>query len=288
MLILCKKKLVGSMKISKNATPFLLLFIFHFCLFLFTFKRKSHRNTVILLLSNIGFAFIFEYLTLNLFHGYRYKPDIFKKRFFDNILGAILSQAIYVPITATFLTVTKKNWKWKICASFIYYCIEKLFIFLKIYKVYWWKPVFTLVLLNGYFYISDGFYRALSSQRRWALAIGHYFSILVIWIMYMYASALRRKVRFGLGHFHSWTEHFKSIPLYSLLLSLIAFATSRKHKFVYRLLLPTIHIILDKFLKKIGVLKINFRYSIGALPWYAFMVYVSRFLYKIIYRKQDA
>lgn len=271
---------------NKNSTPFLLLGVIHLCMFLILLKRKKQKDLWILLLSNIGFAYLFEYPTLNLFHGYRYKPSIMKKHVFDSILGAIFSQAIYVPITATFLTLLNKNWKWKTNFSIFYYCIEKLFLRLNIYKVSWWRPIYTPVLLNVYFYISDRFYKALSTQKRWAMAIAHYMGIEVVWISFMYIFAIKRSIRFGRGYFHTWTEHFKIIPLYSLLLSLIATITSTKAGALYRVLLPLWHIIIDITLVKIGILKVDIKQFLLTSSRYILMTIFSRFFYKTIYKKK--
>lgn len=270
---------------NKNSIPFLLLTIIPLGMILILFKRKKQKDVWILLLSNIGFAYIFEYPTLNLFHGYRYKPKMMRRNVFDSILGAIFSQAFYVPVTATFLTLLKKNWKWKIIFSLFYYCIEKLFLRLNIYKVNWWRPIYTLVLLNVYFYISDGFYHALSDKKRWAMRIAHYFAIEVVWITIMYISAANRLIRFGHGFIHTWTEHFKIIPLYSLILSLIAAVTSSKDKVYYWFILPLSHVIIDIILVIIGILKVNTQQLLMISSRYFLMTVISRFFYKIIYQK---
>ncbi|WP_160723897.1 hypothetical protein [Bacillus sp. USDA818B3_A] len=270
---------------NKNTAPFLALAFIHLGLFLLLLKRKRQKDIWILLLSNIGFAYLFEYPTLNLFNGYKYKPSIMKKRVFDSILGAIFSQAFYVPIAATFLTLLNKNWKWKINFSIFYYFIEKLFLRLHIYKVNWWKPIYTLVLLNVYFYISDGFYKALSTQKKWAMAIAHYFSIEVVWVTLMYISAMKRYIRFGRGSFHTWTEHFKIIPLYSLILSFIAAFTSSKTGLFYRSLPTLSQIIIDIILVKMNILKVNTKPFLVTCFRYLVMTFISRFFYKTIYKK---
>lgn len=118
-----------------------------------------------MLFANIGMAFLFEYVVLNLFQAYTYKPKLLKKPYFDNILGAILSQALYIPVSSTFITIFRKDWKWKIGFSLYFYCIEKLFIWLKIYEIKWWKPVYKFVLLPTYYVISDFFYKGLCHQK---------------------------------------------------------------------------------------------------------------------------
>ncbi len=149
--------------INRNSVPFLILALIHFILLFPLIQKKRNKNTWILLLSNIGFAYLFEYFVLNLFKAYRYKPSVFKKRYFDNIFGAILSQGVFVPIASTFLTVFQKDWKWKACFSLFYFLIEKLFLRLKIYKENWWSPVYTFILILCYFILSDFFFKGLKA-----------------------------------------------------------------------------------------------------------------------------
>ncbi|MBM7652763.1 hypothetical protein [Neobacillus cucumis] len=275
-----KKKLL-----NKNSIPFLLLAVIHLIMFIILSKRSKQKGTWILLLSNIGFAYLFEYPTLNLFNGYRYKPSIMKKRVFDSILGGIFSQGFYVPITATILTLLNKNFKWKISFSILYYCIEKLFLRINIYKVNWWKPIYTLVLLNGYFYISDWFHKALATQKRWAMGIAHFMAIEVVWITIMYISAVKGYIRFGRGYFHTWTQHFKIVPLYSLILSLIAIYTSSKTELFYKILLPLSQLLIDLTLIKLKIFKVRIKSLFFTSSRYLLMPFISKFLYKTIYKK---
>jgi hypothetical protein len=271
--------------LNKNSISFLILAVFQLGMLLILLRRKKQKDIWLLLLSNIGFAYLFEYPTLNIFHGYSYKPSIMNKRIFDSNLGAIFSQAIYVPITSTFLTLFNKNWKWKISFSIVFYCIEKLFLRLNIYKVYWWKPIYTPFLLNGYFYISDGFYRALTAPKRWAMVIAHYMATGVIWITFMYIFAMKHFIRFGRGYFFSWSEHFKMIPLYSMILSFIATITSSKTGLLYRILPPLSHIIIDIALVKMEILKVKIKPLLVTSSRYLLMTFISRFFYKTIYKR---
>ncbi|RID83492.1 hypothetical protein D1953_15620 [Peribacillus asahii] len=271
-------------RFNKDSLPFWLLAVIHLGMFLLVLKRKK-KDTWTLLLSNMGFAYLFEYVVLNLFHGYRYKPSIMKKSAFDSILGAIFSQAIYVPIASTFLTLLNKNWSWKVGFSLFYYCIEHLFLRLNIYKVYWWRPIYTLVLLNVYFNISDVFYKALSTQKRWAMVIAHYLAIEIVCSTLAYIFAVKRYIRFGRGYFHTWTEHFKIVPLYSLILSFIALITSSKAGLFYRMLLPLSHIIIDIIWVKMGILKVNINRFLVNCFRYLPMTFVSRLFYKKIYKE---
>jgi hypothetical protein len=274
-------------RVNKNSIPFLVLGVIHICVFLLLSKRKKQKGIWILLLSNIGFAYLFEYPTLNLFHGYQYKPKIMKRRIFDSILGAIFSQALYVPITATLLTIFNKNLKWKVGFGLLYFGIEVLFLQLKIYKLSWWRPIFTPILLNGYFFISDGFYKAFSAQKRWALALAHYLAVEVVWVTFMFFSAAKGYIQFGRGSIHTWAEHFKITPLYSLILSLIATFTASKSNLLHWIILPLSHISMDTLLIRTGLLKVKVKRIFVIITRYFLMAIFSKFFYKVIYKKDQ-
>lgn len=268
---------------TKNAFPFLLLAVVHILLFFIFTKRCRQKNIWTLLLTNIGLAYLFEYPVLNLFKGYSYKPKVLKKRAYDQILGAILSQGFYVPITATLLTLYRKNVYWKLGSTLIYYGIEHYFLHLKIYKAYWWKPSYTVFFMNIYFYISDWFYKALNSEKKWALVIAQYLSTEVICVTLLYISAVGRKVRFGRGIYHSWREHFIIAPLYSLVRAVFLVITSSRQGILPRLNMFIGLTGMDWVLVRTGLLKLH---KLWNIPFNAVMVLVSRYLYIIIRQKQ--
>jgi hypothetical protein len=263
---------------KKNSIPFLLLAIVHVLLFVIFAKRSRQKNIWILLLSNIGMAFLFEYPVLNLFKGYSYKPYILKKRAHDQILGAIFSQALYVPITATLLTLYGKNQYWKLGSTLTYYAIEHYFMRLKIYKAYWWKPSFTLFLMNIYFYISDWFYKVLNEKREWALVIAQYLSTEVIGVTLLYISAVNRKVRFGRGLYHSWREHFIIAPLLSLIRSIFLVKNSSKPGLLPRLNMFLGSFFTDMILEQTGLVKYRLN-KVWNIAFHITMITISRFLF---------
>lgn len=263
---------------KKNSIPFLLLAVVHVLLFVIFTKRSRQKKTWILLLSNIGMAYLFEYPVLNVFKGYSYKPYILKKRPHDQILGAIFSQALYVPITATLLTLYGKNRSWKLGSTLIYYGIEHYFLRLKIYKAFWWKPIYTVFFMNMYFYISDWFYKALNAKKEWALVIAQYLSTEVIGVTLLYISAVKRKVRFGRGLYHSWREHFIIAPLYSLIRSFFLVINSSKPGLMPRLTMFLGSLLADMILERTGLLKMRLN-KVWNISFHITMIIISRFLF---------
>jgi hypothetical protein len=117
------------------------------------------------------------------------------------------------------------------------------------------------------------------------IGIAHYLAIEVVWITLMYISAMKHLIRFGRGYSYTWAEHFKIIPLYSLILSFIATITSSKTGLFYRILLPLSHIIIDITLVKIDILKVNIKQFLVTSSRYILMTFISRFFYKAIHKK---
>jgi hypothetical protein len=275
---------MGKGRLNRNSIYFLLLAIVHLTLLAAALLKKKERITWVLLLTNIGLAYLFEYVILNCLQAYSYKPSVFKTRYLDNIFGAILSQAVYVPITAVFITIYKGDWKWKACFGLYFFMIEKWFSKLGLYKVNWWKSYYTPLFLMVNFFLSDGVYHLLKEKKKWALAFSYYLSLVVSGISLLYCTAASRKLRFGFSRYHSWKEHFIIAPLYSICLSLVGVLLSFKDHVIYRLLFLLGCMLIDFTLIKIGLLKMKTRQMLGNIPFHIFMISLSRVLHKAIYR----
>jgi hypothetical protein len=212
-------------------------------------------------MADIGFAYLLEYLVLNVFHAYTYKPKIIKKNFFDNVFGAILSQGIFVPFTAVFSTFMKIGWVGKILLGGIYFSlVELIFLKLKVYKHNWWRTIYTLILIPLYFNISDWWNILLEKKNPVVRFISLFFMILVTEANLLFLFASTRKVRFGAGKFHSWKEHFIIVPLYAITLSLfstVSFLKQNNWSVKISVFLMTIG--LDQLFKKRKVVKEKFR-----------------------------
>lgn len=243
-----------------NSLPFIILFIVHTSMIIFTFtkKKKDRKSLLLLLFSNIGFAYLFEYIVLNLFKGYRYKPNLLKNRHLDNIFGAILSQAVFVPFTSLFITAFNLGLKYKIGFTLYFALIEKIFLKLKIYKNYWWKTLYTSLVIPCYFMISDFWYKHLKKGTPYILFVSLFNCIMVTGVNILYVLAVVRKFKFGLGLFHSWKEHFKIAPLYSILLSLVATCLIWVQGWLAKISIFLFAILLDLIIKKKGIVKSNF------------------------------
>lgn len=276
---------------KKHYMPFFILLFIHTSLMMYAFyKNKDRKRMLITLLSGMGLCFIFEYFILSLFKAYRYKPKLFKNKDLDNFFGAIMSQAVFVPFTAIFITAFKIGLKGKVLFAIFFGLIEKLFLLTGIHRNNWWKTRYTVALIPLFFYINDFWYQ----QLRTGTPIFHFSSlflgILVNGLNLMYSMSILRKFRFGFERWHSWKEHFKVAPIYSFTLSM---ATSLiiKNDSGWKGILQAFSFtkIMDVLVMKSGIAKRNFRHFIINNSIHLFMIFWAALLKKWIYndlRKQ--
>ncbi|WP_174735181.1 hypothetical protein [Mesobacillus harenae] len=272
-------------RIHRNTYPFLLLFIFHASLLAFAFYKKPEKKSLLaLLFSNIGFAYIFEYIVLNLFQAYRYYPKVLKDRQLDNLFGAILSQAIFVPFTSTFLTAFKAGWKTKLLFGLFFTLVEQLFQKIGVYKQNWWKTIFTFILLPIYFVISDKWYDHLKNGTRFVLFSSLYLCILVTGTTLHYAGAVLGYFRFGLGSIHSWREHFLITPIYAILQAFITIWTVIKGGWRLKVIQILLSSMIDLILNKFKLVKKNFAFPFQNVFLHILMLYVSSLFKDLVIR----
>ncbi|TXC86040.1 hypothetical protein FS935_18495 [Metabacillus litoralis] len=264
--------------LNQNSIPFFILMIIHLGMIVNLMIKKKGKIYWFVLLSNIGFAYVFEFIVLNIFQAYKYKPAILKKSALDNIFGAILSQALFIPITATFLTATSVNWFGKLAFTIYFYLIEHLFIKLKVYKLYWWRPRYTFLLLPVAFTISDLMKSALEKNKKWAGNVVHYLSLVVVSITILFVPATMRKIRYGIGFYHSWKEHFILAPLYSFYISFVVFMNSEKSGMVQKFKTLLILCFTDYLLCYMKILKTNLQHILIRILFHSFIISFSNFI----------
>lgn len=268
--------------LNKNSKPFIVLLILHLFVLVFTFYKKRDKSYFVLLLSNIGFAYIFEFFVLNLFHAYTYSPNILKKRQLDNYLGAIFSQAIYVPIVATIITGFRLKWKWKLFFSVYFVIIENLFIRLKIFRNSWWKTSYTFLFLLVFFNGSDKWQQLLKNNHRFVKGVTAFVSIYAYNMNVFFIQSVLSKLKMGNGSIHTWKQHFTIVAFYSYFLSAITLIIY-KLKWKYSNLLGVIFMfIFDYALLSLKVIK-NKQSIFILFPLHVLMLLVSTKLFPIIF-----
>jgi len=265
-----------------NNNPFIILAVIHMAMLLYTFyKKKDRKRLFVLLLANIGLAYIFDFFVVVLFRGYTYKPGIFKSKYVDHIFGAILSQGVYVPITALFITAFKLGWKVKLFFAMYFVTIERLFLSLKVYKIHWWRSPYTFTFVSIYFWLCDIWFEKMKDRNPVILFLTLFNMLHVTWTNILFPFAVQRKVRFGLGRFYSWKEHFVVGPVYFYLISLlIAWIEKRGGRFTSTKILGLV-MLGDFVLTRLRLLKIN---SLSILPViYTILMFISNVYRRWVY-----
>lgn len=110
----------------------------------------------------VGLGYVIEAVIYNLFHSYQYYPKFIKHdHFYDSNMGAIASNALALPVVATFIATLRKNWIWILFFVALFACIEWLFLKLNIYSHNWWRIAFTSMGLPFYFYSAKFLYQKI-------------------------------------------------------------------------------------------------------------------------------
>jgi hypothetical protein len=108
----------------------------------------------------IGLGFIIETIIYNFLGSYEYNPNFIKHNaFYDNNLGAFVSNAFSLPVTATLIASFSLNWIWIILFTGFFVGIEWLFLNLHIYSQNWWRLEYTALLFPVYFASAKVFYK---------------------------------------------------------------------------------------------------------------------------------
>lgn len=261
---------------KQNRYPFIVLLVIHTALLFFTFyKSKNRKRLLILLFSNIGFAYIFEYFVLNLFQAYRYKPHFLKKPFMDSLFGAILSQGIYVPFASLFISAFGLGWKAKLWFSFYFVCVEKLFLKMNVYRVNWWKTIYTAFLMPIYFILGDLWYKHLKKGTPFVLTASLFLMITVTGVNMMYILSVLNQIQFGWGRFRSWKEHFIVSPLYTILLSLFTVWSLKRNDWMSKSRVLLFSMAFGWIIRKVQIVKTKEKIVYFNIPLHMLWIFLS-------------
>nr|WP_090890553.1 hypothetical protein [Evansella caseinilytica] len=266
-------------KRQQQKKPFIILAMIHFGLMLFTFcKQMNRKKLLVLLLSNIGLGYFFDYIVVGIFKAYKYKPNIFpnKSRYLNHITGSVLSQSVYIPITAFFITAFRFGWKMKIFFALYFSAIERLFLRWRIYRNNWWKTHYTFSLVLFFFWLSDQWFALIKRKNPFILFFTFFNTIQVTWKTVWFPLTLLHKVRFGRGKYYTWKEHFLIVPIYFYIVSFLIAWLLRKggrmtDGFVICLLMAG-----QAAARKAGILKIKSRAAIPA-TYFLFIYLFKRY-----------
>ncbi|KAA9023902.1 hypothetical protein [Niallia endozanthoxylica] len=271
---------------QQHKYPFIILGMIHILLLILSmYKSKDRKKHTVLLLNYAGFAYTFEYIVVALLDGYVYKPNFFKNKNLDKIFGSIWSQLFYVPVTALFITVYQLGWKIKLLFGLYFVLIEKLFIFLGIFKNNWWRTGYTFLTILLSFFINDKWYEQLNKRNPFILFISFFHLIQLTWMNTIFAFAVFRKIRLGFPPFLTWKEHFKLAPLVGLFISLFSAWKMKERSYVSQCQVLILMFVIDITLLKKRMLKVK---EIPVLlTIYAMVLRTAEFYRKLVYESSS-
>ncbi|NYV68619.1 hypothetical protein HYI36_25470 [Bacillus sp. Gen3] len=149
-----------------NSFWYFLLLIYSVIIFMFTILKKRNIQTLLLIFAIIGFGYFIETIIFNFLGSYDYYPHIIKSpSFYDNNLGAFFSNALALPVTATFIVTLHLHWVWMILFSLFFVGVEWLFLKLHIYSHNWWTLVHTGGGIFVYFAIAKLLYQQILRRK---------------------------------------------------------------------------------------------------------------------------
>ncbi|MFB5196503.1 hypothetical protein ACE198_16475 [Neobacillus sp. KR4-4] len=178
-----------------NSYWYYALLVLSISLFSFILFKKRNTQSLYLLLTNIGGAFLIETVIYNFLACYNYNPNFIKaNEFYDNNLGAFVSNAFALPVVATLIAVFHLNWIWIIFFSN------------RIYSPGWFEnPGRDSIALGAIFYLCDSLYYCLltklSLKRNWIKYIFTGFLMYVVNLMLINAGILRSLVWWDIPYY---------------------------------------------------------------------------------------
>ncbi|MFD2445337.1 hypothetical protein ACFSO7_15340 [Bacillus sp. CGMCC 1.16607] len=132
-----------------------------FLLFYVLYKKRN-KPVILLFLAMVGVGYIIEGVIYNFLHSYQYFPKIIKSNLvYDSAVGAIASNALALPVAATFIAALRKNWFWIFALIGLFAGIEWLFLKLQIYSHNWWRTEYTALGLPFYFMTAKWIYQKI-------------------------------------------------------------------------------------------------------------------------------
>lgn len=128
----------------------------------YTLWRKRDSTLVALYLFMGGLTYAFEYVILVLFNSYEYHPGVIKNAYFDNILGAVASDAFSIPAICTFVAAYRLGPVQMLLPIGILVGIELFFVQLGIYEHFWWNYAYTAAGLFVAFHIAKEWHKRIN------------------------------------------------------------------------------------------------------------------------------
>jgi hypothetical protein len=157
-----------------NTIWYIMLMISSVIIFGIALNRSQYKKlTIAYFFSLLGFLFFGETILTVVLRAYTYHPGLFSDPILDAVFGNYFSQ-ISIAATAVLICVFDLSYIWVLAVALIYYLLDKLFVGLGIYEHFWYKSVYTLIILVPLFGFIKRCYRKISGRMGYAV---YYFTL---------------------------------------------------------------------------------------------------------------
>lgn len=235
---------------------------------IFTLHKTKDKKVIALYTFISGLIYCFEYVVLILFNSYVYYPHLLKNAYFDSLVGAIVSNAFAVPMSAVFIAAVKPKWKWILFITLIFLMIESWFLKIEIYSHNWWRLLYTAMGLICCFLISVKWYSKLTAKITWVVRfITIYFSgILIQSSIVFILVALLDLYHYEIGWFENESQdHIAFVTAYIMFLSsILSSLATFELKWLWKIIILIPTLLFDYLLFWFGILNLSAGWSL----WY--------------------
>ncbi|MCL6611082.1 MAG: hypothetical protein K6T66_06035 [Peptococcaceae bacterium] len=169
--------------------------------------------------------YLFEYIVLVLLDCYVYRPKILANPYFDSIMGAVFSDAVYVPAATILIAGLRLNFAWMVLFAAAFMVVEQTFIYLGIYSHHRWNILYTGAGLVINFVLARKWH-SLLQRNPVPLAVNmttHFFAaVLILATISFFSASLLRTHYYTIGWYTDPTrDHVAFTTAFILVVSIL-------------------------------------------------------------------
>ncbi|MFD2655859.1 hypothetical protein [Gracilibacillus thailandensis] len=242
-----------------NYVPYMILTIISILILVLIIVHKRQFGVTVLFLCFSGMVYIAELFVMIIGNSYNYFPEVLSVPYYDNVLGAIVSNLFVIPILGVVAAMYKLRFRYLVLFAVMLVVIEWLFEWLDIYQTNWWRKEYTFICTLFFFSLSKFWIRALQLGTKWS-------RFLSLWmqgwsgvgtVMFIMSVATIRYYEFGFFE-NVYRDDILVSAIMGILKSLIfVIAIILFQKFRWRLLAPILVFGIDLPLYYVGILVIE-------------------------------
>jgi hypothetical protein len=256
--------------VMPNYIPYLILTIVSIIILIFIIFSKRQFGLIVLFLGFSGLVYVAEFLVMVIGNCYVYYPNVLSVQYYNNILGAIVSNLFVIPVLGLVAAVYQLRLRWLVLFVGTLVGIEWLFEWLAIYHANWWRKGYTFVFVLLFFMVTKFWMRAIQSGIKWS-------QFLMLWMQgwggastVMYIMSVTTIRYYELGIFENiYRDNMFISAIMGLLKGLIfTAAVMLTRKLYWRILAPILVFGIDMPLYYFGILVVEIPFWIYTIVYF--------------------